>query len=82
MQTVIAYFIVAIASIYAAWLFIPRAARRWLIGRLILIAPSLWRTRLTRLQTTAESDGCSTCKGCETNAKEEPEAKPIRLHRR
>ena len=81
MQTLITYFIVALATIYAAWLFMPQAARRWLVARLVLIAPPSQRARLARLQADAESVGCSTCKGCETDTKADSAVKPIRLHR-
>lgn len=82
MQTLITYSIVAIAIIYAIWLFMPQAARRWLLARLVTIAPRSQRDRLARLQADAESVGCSTCKGCETDAKAASTVKPIRLHRR
>ena len=80
MQTLLAYFIVAIALIYAAWLFMPNAARRWLIGRLARVASPSQRARLASLQASAENAGCSTCKGCETDAKDNS-VRPIRLHR-
>ena len=82
MQTLVAYFIVAIAIIYAGWLFMPRAMRRWLIALLITRAPSSQRARLARLQSDAESVGCSTCKGCATDAQEASQVKTIQLHRR
>ena len=81
MQTFVAYFIVAIALIYAAWLFMPNAARRWLISRLAMVASASQRVRLARLQASAENAGCSTCKGCETDAKPTSTVRPIRLHR-
>lgn len=82
MQTLIAYFIVAIAIIYAGWLFMPQAMRRWLIARLIGVAPSSQRARLARLQADAESVGCSTCKGCATDAQAASPVKTIQPHRR
>jgi hypothetical protein len=82
MQTLIAYFIVAIAIIYAGWLFMPQAMRRWLIARLIGVAPSSQHARLARLQSGAESVGCSTCKGCATEAPAASPVKTIQLHRR
>ena len=82
MQTLIAYLIVAIAILYAAWLFMPQALRRWLIAHLIMLAPASQRARLARLQSGAESVGCSTCKGCATDAPPAAEVKTIRLHRR
>lgn len=82
MQTLIAYFIVALAIVYAAWLFMPQALRRWLIARLITVAPSSQRARLARLQADTESVGCSTCKGCATDAQAASPVKTIQLHRR
>jgi len=82
MQALIAYFIVAIAIIYAGWLFMPQALRRWLIARFITLAPSSQRARLARLQSDAESVGCSTCKGCATDAQADSPVKSIQLHRR
>lgn len=82
MQTFIAYFIVAIALVYAGWLFMPQGARRWLIARLITVAPSSQRARLARLRADAESVGCSTCKGCATDAPPAAAVKTIQLHRR
>jgi hypothetical protein len=82
MQTLIAYFIVAIAILYAGWLFMPQAMRRWLIARLVAVAPSSQRARFARLQTGAETVGCSTCKGCATDAPADSPVKTIQLHRR
>jgi hypothetical protein len=82
MQTLIAYFIVSLAIVYAAWLFMPQALRRWLIARLITVAPSSQRARLARLQADTESVGCSTCKGCATDAQAASPVKTIQLHRR
>lgn len=82
MQALIAYFIVALAIMYAGWLFMPQAMRRWLIARLITVAPSSQRVRLARLQADTESVGCSTCKGCETDAPPPVAVKTIQLHRR
>jgi hypothetical protein len=81
MQNLIVYIIVALAAVYAAWLFMPQAARRWLVARLVLAAPPSQRARFARLQADAESVGCSTCKGCETDTKADAVVKPIRLHR-
>jgi hypothetical protein len=81
-QALIAYFIVVIAIIYVAWLFMPQAMRHWLIARLIRVAPLSQRARFTRLQSDAGSVGCSTCKGC---AADEPAASEpvitIQVHR-
>jgi hypothetical protein len=82
MQTFIAYFIVAIALAYAGWLFMPQSARRWLIARFISVVPSSQRARFARLQSGAESVGCSSCKGCATDAPAASTVKAIRLHRR
>jgi hypothetical protein len=82
MQTLIAYFIVAIALAYAAWLFMPQGIRRWLIAHFIALVPPSRRARFARLQTGAESVGCNTCKGCATDAPAASTVKTIRLHRR
>ena len=82
MQTLIAYFIVAIALLYAGWLFMPQVMRRWLIARLISLVPASQRARFARLQSGAETVGCSTCKGCATDAPSAAPVKPIQLHRR
>ena len=82
MQTLITYLIVAIAILYAGWLFMPQILRRWLIAGLIEIAPSSQRARLARLQSGAESVGCSSCKGCATDAPPSAPIKTIQVHRR
>jgi len=82
MQTVIAYAVVGIALCYAAWLFMPAGARRWLIACLIHVLPVSQRARLERLQNDVGAPGCSSCKGCETESKPDPTVKPVRLHRR
>jgi len=82
MQTLIAYFIVAVAIAYAAWLFMPQALRHWVISRFISIVPSSQRARFVRLQSGAESVGCNTCKGCATDAPPASAVKTIQLHRR
>jgi hypothetical protein len=82
MQSFIAYFIVAIALLYAGWLFMPLALRRWLIARFISLVPASQRARVARLQSGAESVGCSTCKGCATDASSSSSVKTIQLHRR
>jgi len=81
MQTLIVSLIVTLAAIYAAWLFLPRVARRWLLARLVLVAPPSQRARFARLQADADSVGCSTCKGCETDTKADSAVKPMRLRR-
>ena len=82
MQALIAYFIVAMAMFYAGWLFMPQGMRRWLIARLIAHAPSSQRARFARLQSGAESVGCSSCKGCAADAPAAVPAKAVQLHRR
>lgn len=69
MQALIAYSIVAIAVVYAAWLFMPQVMRRWLMARLVAIMPASRRGWLARLQASSEQTGCSTCKGCATDGK-------------
>jgi len=81
MQNAIAYAIVTLALLYAAWLFMPAAARRWLIACLVHAGPASQRPRLERLQDNVGAPGCSSCKGCETEAKPDPLVKPIQLHR-
>ena len=82
MQTLIAYFIVAIAILYAGWLFMPQGMRRWLIARLTTLVPTSQRDRFARLQSGAESVGCSSCKGCAADAPPAVAVKTIQLHRR
>lgn len=72
MQTLIAYFIVVTAVIYAGWVFMPQAMRRWLVARLIAIAPSSQRVRLASFQLDSESVECGTCKGCTDHAPAAP----------
>jgi len=63
MQTAIVFLIVAAAAAYAAWQLMPQGLRRWLLDRLIVVAPrgASW---LLRLRESAESSGCSSCKAC------------------
>jgi len=82
MQSVIAHSIVAIAIMYVAWLFMPQAMRRWVISRLIAVVPAAQRARFARLSSGAESVGCSTCKGCATDAPAASTVKTIQLRRR
>lgn len=64
MQDLIAYVIVAAAACYAAWWLVPQSLRHWLIGRLMVVAPSR-RAWLARLEAEeAENSGCSSCRGC------------------
>lgn len=81
MQSVVTNLIVAIALAYVAWLFSPVAARHWLIARIARFAPRGLRIRFDRAQAKSASTGCSTCQGCETDAKAATTVKPIRLHR-
>lgn len=81
MQSVVTYLIVAIALLYALWLFAPTAARRWLIARIAAIGPQALRARLARYQAQSQTAGCSSCQGCETGAKTDTDVKPIRMHR-
>lgn len=80
MQNLIAYFIVAIAIAYVAWLFMPQSMRRWLLVRLIVLLPDAYRARFARLQSVSQNVGCSTCKGCSDDAP--TSARTIRVHRR
>ena len=82
MQNLIAYAIVTAALLYAAWLFMPAAARRWLIACLLYVVPASQRVRLEHLKNDVGHAGCSSCKGCETEPKPNSVVKPIRLHRR
>ncbi len=82
MQSLIAHLIVTVALLYAAWLFMPRAGRGWLIAIMIAILPASQRARFERFRSNAQSAGCSTCKGCATDEPATPAFKPIRLHRR
>jgi hypothetical protein len=66
MQALIAYFIVAAAALYAAWLLMPQRARRALVAGLMVVAPSK-RAWLARFAANGEHAGCSTCKGCATD---------------
>jgi len=63
MQNLLVLLIVSAAAGYAAWQLMPRVMRRWLIGRMMIIAPSR-RAWLVRLATGAENSGCRSCKGC------------------
>jgi hypothetical protein len=68
MQGLIVSLIVTAATAYAAWLLMPQSTRRWLIGRLMAIAPSR-RAWLARLEAGAETGGCSSCKGCSADSR-------------
>ena len=83
MQALIAYSIVAAAMFYSAWLLMPQALRRWFVARLRSAAPASQRSWIVRLESAAEDTGCSTCKGCATDAKaSSPAIKTVELHRR
>jgi len=66
MQTAIVFLIVAAAAAYAAWQLMPQGLRRWLLDRLIVVAPR-GASCLLRLRESAESSGCSSCKACREN---------------
>jgi len=68
MQGMIVSFIVAAAAVYAVWHLMPQNMRRWLIGRLLVVAPSC-RAWLTRLEAKTDDDGCNSCRGCEVGEK-------------
>jgi hypothetical protein len=63
MQNLAVFLIVTVAAGYAAWQLMPRIVRRWLIGRLRVVAPSR-RAWLARVEADAERSGCASCKGC------------------
>ena len=83
MQPLIVSLIVAAAAGYAAWQLMPQSMRRWLIGRLMVVAPSR-RAWLARLEANAENGGCSSCKGCagDDQAPASPGRAKIEVHRR
>ncbi len=82
MQALITYGIVALALVYAVWLFLPQAGRRWVLGLLIASGPLSWRARLERLRTMPGTAGCDTCKGCEEATTASSTIKTITVHRR
>jgi hypothetical protein len=63
MQMLVVSIIVAVAAGYAGWLLMPQGVRRWLVGRLMVVAPSR-RAWLARVASNAENGGCSSCRGC------------------
>jgi len=69
MQNLAVFLIVTAAAGYAAWQLMPRVLRRWLIGRLRVVAPSR-RAWLARMEADAERSGCASCKGCADGAVE------------
>ena len=83
MQGLTVSLIVAAAAAYAAWQLMPQSMRRWLIGRLMVIAPSR-RAWLAHLEADAENSGCSSCKGCAADgqAPAPPGQAKIEVHRR
>jgi hypothetical protein len=83
MQGLTVSLIVAAAAAYAAWQLMPQSMRRWLVGRLMVIAPSR-RVWLARLEADAENSGCSSCKGCAADgqAPAPPRQAKIEVHRR
>ena len=83
MQGLAVSLIVAAAAGYAAWQLMPQSMRRWLIGRLMVVAPSR-RAWLARLEADAEDSGCSSCKGCAADGRVPalPGQTKIQVHRR
>ena len=63
MQTLLVFLVVALAAAYSAWVLMPQGLRHWLVGRLMVVAPSR-RAWLARLASNAENGGCSSCRGC------------------
>jgi hypothetical protein len=83
MQALIAYLIVATALIYAAWLLMPQALRRWLVAGLGSVVPASRQKWIARLQSASEETGCTTCKACATDEKSSaPQIKTVEFHRR
>jgi hypothetical protein len=83
MQVAIVYAVVAAAFVYAAWILMPGALRRWLVAAASPPAPQPLRGWLARVQASAGEAGCSTCKACPTDAKSAPlEIKMIEFRRR
>ena len=82
MQALVTYAIVAIAAAYAAWVLMPAAARRHLLGWARSRLPSGAQPLIGKLD--AGEPGCSSCKACATDARA-PEAaalKTVELRRR
>ena len=63
MQMLVVSIVVAVAAGYAGWLLMPQVLRRWLVGRLMVVAPPR-RAWLARLASNAENGGCGSCRGC------------------
>lgn len=83
MQALIAYLIVVIALAYAAWLLMPRVARRWLVARLKSVVPASRQSWIARLERAGEETGCATCKACAPDEKSSaPEIKTVEFRRR
>lgn len=83
MQALIAYSIVAAAILYSAWLLMPQALRRWLLASIKAVVPASRRSLIVRLESASEDRGCSTCKGCATDAKaKSPAIKAVEFRRR
>ncbi len=83
MQALIAYLIVAIALIYAAWLLMPQALRRWFVASLGAVVPASGQKWIARLESASEETGCTTCKACATDDKSSvPQVKTVEFHRR
>jgi hypothetical protein len=69
MQAAIVYAVVAAAFLYAAWILMPAALRRWLVATATPLAPRPVRDWLARAQASAADAGCSSCKACASDAK-------------
>jgi hypothetical protein len=80
-QAFIAYLIVAAALVYAAWLLMPQALRRWFVGCLKVMVPVSRREWITRLEKAGEEAGCTTCKACATDEKSSA-PQTVEFHRR
>lgn len=62
MQALVAYVIVALAALYAAWVLMPSGLRSRLIGRIRRVAPGALHALLERL--AAQQPGCASCRAC------------------
>jgi len=81
-QAVIVSLIVLAATGYAGWQLMPTGMRRWLVGRLAVVAPPC-RAWLARLEANTGSSGCSTCKGCaDGQAPASPRPIKVNVYRR
>jgi hypothetical protein len=79
-QPFIVILIVLACSVYAGWVLMPAAARRFLATRLLrLPVPNAWLALLQR--TANQSSGCD-CSGCDKaeGLQPKPETQVIRFH--